>query len=46
MADMKIEISKDNVNNLVIDSQLQTYIYNQDIETLIKEGVKDEQPSS
>lgn len=42
IADMKIEISKDNINNLVIDSQLQTYIYNQDIETLIKEGVKDE----
>lgn len=46
VADMKIEISKDNINNLIIDSQLQTYIYNQDIETLIKEGVKDEKPNS
>ena len=46
VADMKIEISKDNVNNLIIESQLQTYIYNQDIDALIKEGVKDEKPSS
>lgn len=42
VADMKLEISKDNINNLIVDSQLQTYIYNQDIEALIKEGVKDE----
>ena len=46
VADMKINISENNINNLVIDSQLQTYIYNQDIDTLLKEGVKDEKPSS
>lgn len=46
VADMKIAISEGNINNLIIDSQLQTYIYNQDIDTLIKEGVKDEKPNS
>lgn len=46
VADMKVNISENNINNLVIDSQLQTYIYNQNIETLIKEGVQDEKPGS
>lgn len=46
VADMKVMISESNINNLIIESQLQTYIYNQDIDTLIKEGVKDEKPGS
>lgn len=46
VADMKITISEQNINNLIIESQLQTYIYNQDIDALINGGVKNEKPGS